>query len=117
MTKLAAVSLLVALLCAPALADTKTVQLGFTLTSGKDTRHYAIKLVPDECGKVESKAPQQHDDIKVCMKADADNFRLAVDWTTRHDDSELINRSTVIAARGQTFELDGGATKLAVALQ
>ena len=117
MTKLASASLLVALLCAPALADTKTVQLGFMLTAGKDVRHYAIKLVPDACGIVESKAPQQHDEIKVCMKADGGNYRLEVDWSTRRDDNELFNRSTVVAALGQTFDLDGGATKLAVTLQ
>ena len=118
MTKMASASLLVAVLCGPALADNKTLQLGFTLTAGKDTRHYAMKLVADACGTIESKAPEQQDHINVCMKADSTSeFRLEVDWTTRHDNSELHNRSTVVAARGSSFDLDGGAAKLAVALQ
>lgn len=118
MSKIIASSLLLAVLCKLAHADPKTLELGFTVTSGKDARHYAMKLVADACGTIESKAPEQNDHINVCMKADSStDVRLEVDWTTRHDNSELRNRSTVIAARGQKFELDGGAAKLAVALQ
>jgi hypothetical protein len=109
----------VALLAAPAFADQKTMQLGFTLSAGNETRHYAMKLVTDACGGIEARAPDERDEIKVCAQADGGNndVRLEVDWTTKHGDHELKNRSTVLATRGQSFELDGGVAKLTVALQ
>jgi hypothetical protein len=110
--------LVVALLAAPAFADQKTMQLGFTLSAGNETRHYAMKLVSDACGGIEARAPGERDEIRVCARADGNNdVRLELDWTTRHGDRELKNRSTVLAVRGQSFELDGGAAKLTVAVQ
>ncbi len=110
--------LVVTLLSAPALADTKSMHLGFTLGAGKDSRHYKLELVTDACGGIEAKAPDEHDKINVCAKADGNSdVRLEIDWQTTHGDRELRNRSTVVAARGQSFELDGGAAKLTVTLQ
>ena len=107
---------IVSLLAAPALADTKT--LGFTLTHGSASRHFGMKLVDDSCGKLESKAAEANDTIDVCLKSQGKtDMRLEIDWTTRHHDGEVHNKSTVIAARGQTFELDGGAVKLAISVQ
>ncbi len=105
------------LLCAPALADSKTYQLGFTLGAGKDARHYAMRLVSDACGDVEAKAPDEHDQIKVCARGAGGDVRLEIDWETRKADREVRNHSTVIAKSGQTFDLDAGAAKLVVAIQ
>lgn len=116
--KLIASSILLALLCGPALADSKTLQLGFTLKNGKDTRNYAIKVVADECASISSKAPEQQDEIRVCAHPDgATEIRLQLDWMTRQGDRELRNKSVVIATRGQKFDLDGGAAVLAVTIQ
>ena len=110
--------LVLAVLVSPALADDKTTKLDFKLTVGKDIRHYALSLVADSCGHVEAHSPQAHDEIKVCLRPDGNtDLRLEVDWQTRHDDHELKNHSTVIAARGKSFELDGGSAKLAVSVQ
>ncbi len=109
---------LVALLCAPALADQKTMQLGFKLVSGTDARTYALKLVDGACGNIEASTRDTHDKIKVCVSPEGGNdTRLEIDWETRAGDHQLRNRSTVIAARGQTFELDGGTAKLVVTYQ
>jgi hypothetical protein len=108
----------VALLCAPALADpSPTFQLGFDLTAGTDVRHYAVKLVDNACGGIDAKSPSSQDEIKVCVVPDGPRVRVSVDWVTRQGDLELRNRSTVSAARGQTYELDGGTAKLAVGVQ
>jgi hypothetical protein len=111
-------STLLALLCGPALADSKTLDLGFTLGAGNDARHYAMKLVSDACGSIAAKAPDTQDDIHVCAHPDGpSDFKLEVDWSTRRGDHELHNRSTAIASRGHSFDLDGGTAKLTVSLQ
>ena len=67
---------------------------------------------------VDTGATQMVIPIDVCLKPQGKtDVRLEVDWTTRHHDGEVHNRSTVIASRGQTFELDGGAVELAVSVQ
>ncbi len=110
--------LLVAILCGPALADSKTTSLGFALTNGQDARHYAMKLAADACGSVQAKAPQQEDEIKVCLKHEGSvDVRLEIDWMTRRGDQEFRNRSTVVAAAGQSFDLDSGVAKLTVTLK
>ncbi len=110
--------LVIALLCSPALADDKTTKLGFTLTAGKDQRHYALSLVSDSCGQVKSHTPEASDEIKVCLRPDGNtDLRLEISWMTKHDDHDLENRSTVIAQRGHSFELDGGGAKLSVSVQ
>ena len=103
------------LLCAPVFADTsKTVLVGFSLGAGKDARHYRVQLVPDDCGKVEAKAAHQSDHIKVCVHPDGKDFRVQIEWETRSGTTELRNHSTVVAARGGTFDVDGGTAKLNV---
>src|SRR5262245_33017139 len=116
MTKLVTSSVLVLFLCAPALADapSPTLQIGLTIAGGKDSRHYSLKLADHACGDVMSKAPQRADDIHACLKSEAAELRLELDWTTREGDRELRNRSTVVAARGQSFDLDCGGAKLTV---
>ena len=117
MKKTLAVSSLLAILCAPALADTKTLQLDFTLTSGAAPRHYAIYVTGKECGSVENKTRDQEDQIKVCVFPDADRQRLLLEWRTREGDHELTNHSVLVASRGQRFDVDTGTAKLTVALQ
>jgi hypothetical protein len=114
MTKLILFPLL--LLCGTAAADaSQTINLGFDLTSGNDTRHYAVKLVEKECGSVDAKSPSSEDEIKVCAEADGPKgSKLSFDWRTRQGDREIRNRSTVVAARGSAIDLDGPGVKLHV---
>jgi hypothetical protein len=110
MTKIVLLSIVLA--SSSALAEPKTLQLGFALGS----RHYNMKLVPDACGSVEAKAKDQQDEIKVCARPDGKDMRLEIDWMTRQSDHETRNRSTVIATRGETFDLDAGSGKLTVSV-
>ena len=119
MTKLVASSLFLFLLCGPALADPapSTFDIGFSLTSGRELRHYAIKLVDHDCGGIEAKSPSTTDDIKVCAHVDGAQIRLQIDWLTREGERELRNKSAVLATRKSSFELDGGGAKLTVSVQ
>jgi len=110
--------LVLSLLAAPALAENKSTTLDFKITAGKDVRHYALTLVADSCGAVESHAPDLKDQIKACVRPDGtSDLRVEINWESRQGDHELKNSSTVIVARGKSFELDGGTAKLAVALR
>jgi len=109
---------ILAILVAPALADDKTTKLGLTLTSGKDQRHYTLQLADDACGSISSQGPEASDEIKICQRPDGStDLRLEVEWQTHHDGHHIKNKSTVIASRGKSFELDGGSAKLAVSVQ
>ena len=110
--------LVLTLLTAPAFADSKSTTLDFKITSGKDSRHYAVTLVSDTCGRIESHAPDLRDLIKACVRPDGNSdLRVEIDWESRQGDHEIKNNSTVIAARGKSFELDGGSAKLAVSVR
>ena len=113
--KMITTSLVLALLSHFAHADTKTI--GLTVSAAKDARHYTLKLVDSSCGKIENKASDDSDLIDVCVRPEGSDSRVEIDWYTRHAGNELHNRSVVIAARGEKFELDSGTAKLAVALQ
>ena len=110
--------LILAVLVSPALADDKTTKLGLTLTSGKDQRHYTLQLAADACGEISSQGPEASDEVKICQKPDGNtDLRLEIEWQTHHDGHYVKNRSTVVAARGKSFELDGGSAKLNVSVQ
>lgn len=110
--------LIVAMLAAPALADSGTVNVTCTLSQGKDSRHYVIKVIPGACGDARAKTPQLEDEIRVCVDRDgANDVRLDIDWKTQTDHHELRNHSVVKAQLGQTIDVDTNGTKLAIALQ
>jgi len=98
---------------APA-ATTPTLDINLKLDNG---RHYAMKLVDDHCGRVASKAAAVEDNIKVCAHDDGSHVRLDVDWSTRDGNQEIQNASVAVVAHGSSFELDGGSTRLTVALR
>jgi hypothetical protein len=110
--------------CGPALADappasaaSDPLQLDLKLDVGKDSRHYSLKLVDNECGNASSKAGQVEDNIKICARADGTKVQLHVNWWTREGDHEMRNDSTTVVARGTSFVLVGDSAMLRVALQ
>ena len=117
MTKhLVFVSLLSTLLCGPALAGTppqQTLDIDLRIDAG---RHYALKLVDADCGRVSAKAPGFEDNIKICARTDRGRILLDVDWATRQGDHEIHNDSKAAVQRGSSFDLDGGTAKLTVSL-
>lgn len=119
---LVSTSALLFLLCGPALADptrgpTTAFDLGFVVSTGAQARYYAIKLVDDTCGSVMHKdSGKTEDTIDVCVRAGS-QVKLEIDWSTRDGQRELRNRSTVIAKRGASFDLQGGGAKLGVTVK
>jgi hypothetical protein len=107
--------------CGPALADAPLasgpLQLDLKLDVGKDSRHYSLKLVDNECGNASSKAGQVEDNIKICARADGAKVQLHVNWWTRQGDHEMRNDSTTVVALGTSFVLVGDGAMLRVAVQ
>jgi hypothetical protein len=110
-------SLLITLLCGPALAGDRTLQLGFTITSGKDVRHYAIKVVNNACGELRTQTSDFTDELKACPRDAGKDLALEVEWTTRQGDHSVHNRSVVLAQTNPQFQIDGGSAKLEVVVQ
>lgn len=115
-------STVVFLLCGPALADPAPrvpagIDLGLVVVSGNQTRHYALALVDDDCGSISRKElGKSEDSIRVCAH-DGAQLRLDIDWLTRDGDREVHAKSTVVAKRGASFDLDGNGAKLSVRVQ
>ncbi len=113
-------SVFVAMLCGPALADPPpqpTLQLKLAVTSDTGTRRYDLKLVEKSCGKVDNSTATTRDEIHACIASDPAGLRLEIEWSLRDRDRALDNKSTLIAKRGDSFELVHAGAKLAVTLQ
>jgi hypothetical protein len=114
MKKLATLLLLVS---GTALADPAAYQLGFTITSGKDSRHYELSLVDKTCGKVELHTKDLTDEIKVCTDAVGKNVRVDVEWKTREGDRELAIEPRLLITPGTPATVEGGGDKLTVTVR
>lgn len=112
MTKLLTSSVLLALLCGPALADSKTTQIDLAVQGGASPRKYALRIVEDSCSSVESKSPVSRDKVRVCMKPSANDLRLEIEWETHEGTRDLRQQSTIVASRGQSWDLTADGMKL-----
>jgi hypothetical protein len=97
------------------------IQIGFRVEVGKDVRHYAIELVDQRCGEVQSivrpKGQVTEDNIKVCARPEAGKLVVEVDWETKDPSYEVRTKSVGLVARNASFDLDGGTSKLTVTVQ
>jgi hypothetical protein len=100
-----------------AFADPAAYQLGFTITSGKDARHYELSLVDKTCGKVELRAKDLSDEIRVCANAVSKNVRLDVEWKTREGDREMAIEPRLLVTPGTPATVEGGGEKLTVTVR
>jgi hypothetical protein len=112
-------SLVVALLCGPAVADPAqpTVRLKVSVTSGKDVRHYEMALVEHTCSEVRNSVAATHDEIKTCMHGDTGAYRFDLEWKLSEGDRSLATKAVAIAKRGDTIELTNTVAKLAITVQ
>lgn len=94
-----------------------TYRIGLAITSGKQVRRYAVKLVDHTCGGIEARSPVAHDRVHLCTYTDGNAIRLEVDWSLDEGNHEIKNKSAAHVTRGATFDLDGGTAKLAVTIR
>jgi len=114
-------SLLLALLCGPAVADapkakvdpkadsTATYLIDFT----SKTSHHTLVVADRSCGEVQVKAPQYESFFRVCarMNDDAKSVRLEVDRKLREKDTESRQFAVVVASAAASYDwLDGKIT-------
>jgi hypothetical protein len=111
------VATLLLLLTGAAYADPAAYQLGFTISNGKDARHYELSLVDKTCGKVELHAKDLSDEINVCANAVSKNVRIDVDWKTREGDREVKIEPRLLVTPGTPATVEGGGEKLTVTVR
>lgn len=129
MKLLSSSSLVVAMLCGPALADTavpagpgaQALDVTMVVATGKQPRRYVIKLVEDSCGEVSSKTVGKFEDtleesIRMCATEGA-QLKLTIDWKTRDGLREFAFKSTVVTRRGAPVEFEGAGAKLTLTVK
>jgi len=131
MKPVASSSLLVFVLCAPALADTPKVvppptttiqqplQLTLTVKVAADTRVHELAIFDNGCRRVEEKTSAYEDEIQICARPAPQGVFLDVDWRTRNGATEYRTSSgTVVARKGGKFEVGRvGGARFALQLQ
>ena len=95
-----------------ALRMLKTIYLLFALQTSASTRHYELRLVDSDCGKVTSKSKDSADEIHACTR----DGKLELDWYTREGTHEVRNQSTLVP-NGQPFSITADGAKLSVTIQ
>jgi len=100
-------SLLLALLCGPAVADSTTTYL--VELSTKTERH-ALLVADRSCGELQVKSPQRESFLKVCAYADdkSKSVRLEVDRRIRDKTDESRQAVVVNATVGASYDLIDG---------
>ena len=110
---------LVAMLCAPALADTPKVtplpsppttvqplQVRLTVKTGADTRTHEVAVFDQGCNRVQDKSSTYEDDINLCTRPAPQGVLIEVSWQTRSGPNEYRTSSaTVLPRKGGTFEV------------
>jgi hypothetical protein len=114
-------SVLVFMLCAPALADPppRPMRLAFQIKTAAGTRVHELAIAGRDCAHVVDKDTDHDDEIKACAIEDsADGVRLDLEWMTRTGPAEYKSKSSIVVARGGTLELGrSGGTRLALNLK
>lgn len=100
-----------------AFADPAAYRLGFSIASGKDTRHYELSLVDKTCGKIALHTKDLGDEIDVCANALGTNVRLDVEWKTREGDREMTIEPRLLVTPGTPATVEGGGEKLTIAVR
>ena len=133
MKQLASASLLVVLLCAPAVADPPTkavpppaapsmalqpLQVKLTVKVGPDTRTHELAVFDHGCNRVEEKSASYEDDINICTRPAPQGIFVDVNWKTRNGPNEYRTNSGTVMRKGGTFEVGRtGGTRFTLQLQ
>jgi hypothetical protein len=117
-------SLVVAALCAPALADPakpyappsgsppaaspvqQPLQLKLTVRVGSDARVHELAVFDSGCNQVEDKTAAYEDEIRICAHPAVQGVFVDVNWKTRNGPNEYRTTSgAIVARRGGQFEV------------
>jgi hypothetical protein len=105
MTKtLLASSILLGLLCGPALADTN-YEVDIAMQKGNTTQKYALLIVENSCGDMSVKGPDHSAFFRVCLRSDAGKLKLELERKTRDGSDEVEVHAVVNATPKSTFTL------------
>ena len=103
-------SLLLTLLCAPALADSPSTTTYVVELATKTTRH-TVLVADRSCGEVQIKSTQRESFLRVCAHEAGKHVRLELDRRTRDNTDEAHQAAVVMATSGASFDLlDGKLT-------
>lgn len=103
-------SLLLGLLCGPAIADSTTT---YVVELATKTERHTLLVADRSCGELQIKSPQRESFLKVCAQADDKTkyVRLEIDRRIRDKADESRQAAVVIASAGSTYDLlDGKMT-------
>lgn len=103
-------SLLLTLLCGPALADSTTT---YSIELTTKTTRQTILVADRSCGEIQLKSPNRESFLKVCAVATKGSkyVRLDVERRTRENQEESRQAAVVMAASGSSYDLlDGKLT-------
>lgn len=106
-------SILLAVLCAPALADTpkpapaasSSMRVQVKVTDGAEQRTYEMSLITDTCSSVEEHAGDRVDEVKVCARDAANGIRLGATWKLRGKLVEHSSSFEAVVAKGKSVEV------------
>ena len=104
-------SLLLCLLCGPAIADSTT---NYVVELATKTTKQTIVVADRSCAEIQVKSPQRESFLRVCAVGDDKNtkyVRLEVERRTRDNQDESRQAAVVVATSGASYDLlDGRMT-------
>jgi hypothetical protein len=110
MKSVLAASLLLTLLCGPALAESTAT---YSIELATKTTRQTILVADRSCGEIQLKSPNRESFLKVCAVAteNGKHVRLEVERRTRENQEETRQAAVVMAASGASYDLlDGKLT-------
>ena len=105
-------SIVLALLCGPALADTKptapapsSMRVQAKVTDGAEQRTYELWLSNDGCSTVEERSGDRVDEIKLCARDAPNGVRLGAAWKLRGKLIEHNATFEAVVGKGKSVEV------------
>jgi hypothetical protein len=97
-------SLLLTMLCGPALAG--TVPVTYAIDLATKTEHHTLFVTDKSCAEIQAKSRDRESFFRVCASASENNYvRLDIDRRTRDKEDEARTSAVVVAAPGASYDL------------
>ena len=100
-----------ALLCGPAVADTKpappasSMRVQVKITDGAEQRTYELWITNDGCSTVEERSGDRLDEVKLCARDAPNGIRLGATWKLRGKLIEHAATFEAVVAKGKSVEV------------
>ena len=99
-------SLLVALLCGPAVANSEATYRVELTVGDKQVQRHTLYVTDHRCGEVSSKTPLRESFVKICAEpTDDKRIRVSVERRVRDKADESHALTTLIATSGASFDV------------